>query len=426
MADSIIRVLDVYLKGNYIGKLTSQGSVLGFTYDPTYLQSKLAVRLSISFPLQYEAFSHKITQPFFSGLLPDGILRLRIARYFQVSEKNIFRLLEEIGGDCAGAVSLYKEGTYPGLKNKQTYYILDESKADNILSSLVKRHPFLVGDPDVRMTCAGAQDKLMISFVSNNIAIPIKDTSSTHIIKPDIENLNYSVQNEFFCMRLAQKIGLDVPEATILWVKNKAYYLIERYDRKIIEDVQTIRLHQEDFCQAMSIDPQLKYENDGGPGIEACFSLLEDRIRAGRMENINRLLLLRGIIFNFVIGNGDAHGKNFSLLYKDGKEILAPFYDILSTIVYVNAFKAKMSMKINGKYRFKDITMQDFKVLGRKLGFQEDFVESQVVMLSNTILYSANELVKELNSDIRTASEIYKQIYTVIMAHHNKLVLVDK
>lgn len=414
------KVLDVYLSSCYIGKLSTQQGMLSFTYDALYLRSKKAVKLSASLPLQCESFNHQTTAAFFSGLLPDDGVRQRLARYLGISEKNTFGLLEEIGGECAGAVSVYPEGFSPNLSQVETYRILDESEADDILSSLDKR-PLLAGEEDIRISGAGAQDKIMIAFVEDKIAIPTKNTASTHIIKPAIRDLTHSVQNEFFCMKLAKKVGSHVPEVDILWLKSKAYYLIERYDRKSEGNNKITRLHQEDFCQSLHIAPELKYENEGGPSIEQCFSLLDDRIKIGVMAGKNRLLLLQGIIFNFMVGNGDAHGKNFSLLYEGEEEALAPFYDLLSTVVYANAFKAKMAMRINGKYKFKDIAIRDFESLGVTLGLRADFVKRQVIMLSNIILKSALELISELNSKPKTTSLIYEQILSVIVAHHKQI-----
>ena len=140
----------------------------------------------------------------------------------------------------------------------------------NVLTSLDTR-PLLAGEEDVRISGAGAQDKLMIAFVDGKIAVPTGNTPSTHIIKPPIKGLEETVYNEFFCMKLADAVGLRVPKAEILWLEEKPYYLVERYDRKRDESGIIKRLHQEDFCQAMRISPEIKYESEGGPSLETMF-----------------------------------------------------------------------------------------------------------------------------------------------------------
>lgn len=403
-----IEALDVYLRRTFIGKLKSDNAGLSFTYDANYL-AFYNKALSVSMPLQKESFDHQITSSFFSGLLPDGIVRVRLARYLKTSKDNTFVLLKHIGGECAGAVSLHPEGSNPAIPTASSYHILDEDEADDILSSVAMR-PFLAGEEGVRISAAGAQDKLIIALIDNKIAIPINNSPSTHIIKPVIKDFSHSVHNEFFCMKLAKKVGLKVAEVDILWIKNKAYYLVARYDRKLSQN-RVIRLHQEDFCQALHIPSEKKYESDGGPGISDCFKLLDDRIAFGSMSGMNRLHLLRAIIFNFLIGNGDAHGKNFSLLYNLDEESLAPLYDLLCTVVYSDT---TMSMQIDGRYYFKIINMKNWKSLSSVIGFREDFIKLQILNMSKAILKAAPDLALELNSKTTTASVIYKEILSVI------------
>ena len=421
MPNPIIKqALDIYLQGQFVGKLYSENATLSFVYDSAYLKKERATKLSAALPLQSEAFGHSITSPFFSGLLPDEDVRRRLARYLGLSEKNTFSLLREIGGECAGAVSVYPEGVSPHLDRPPTYRILEEAEADEILSSLDKR-PFLAGEEDIRISGAGAQDKLMITFVNGKVAIPTGSTPSTHIIKTAISGLEDSVHNEFFCMRLAKAVGLPVPEVKIFWLKDKPYYLVERYDRRQEETGATLRLHQEDFCQAMRIPPEIKYEDEGGPTLEQCFMLLDERIKSGAMAGKNKLILLQGIIFNFLIGNGDAHGKNFSLLYEGKEESLAPFYDLLSTVVYLGVYKAKMAMKISGKYKFRDVFIPHWERLGKTLGLRPDFVKRQLLMLNNNVTKAATSLYDELNNDPKTSSPIYKKIIAVITQNHRQI-----
>lgn len=420
-----LQVLDVYLGPRFVGKLTSEKATLGFRYDETYLKSIGPLKLSASLPLQAEPFGHAVTAPYFSGLLPDEDVRRRVARFLRVSEKNTFALLREIGGECAGAVSVYPEGETPHSRSKPSYLTLDEDEADEVLTSLDKR-PLLVGEDDIRISGAGAQDKLMVAFVKGKLAIPKQNTPSTHIIKPPIRDLEDSVFNEFFCMRLAEAVGLPVPHTAIYRVKGKPYYLVERYDRKREKNGTILRLHQEDFCQALQLPPEMKYENEGGPDIPQCFALLDGRIALGVMAGANKFTLLRGIIFNFLIGNGDAHGKNFSLLYRGEVEELAPFYDLLNTIVYGNAFKTKMAMKVSGRYKFNDVRMRHWVALGKELGFRGDFVERQVHLLGNDVARGAGELMVELNRNPETASPIYTKILGSIARIHQKMFDGDK
>ncbi len=106
------------------------------------------------------------------------------------------------------------------------------------------------------------------------------------------------------------------------------------------------RLHQENFCQVLSVPPELKYEREGGPSIAKCFKILDD---FSSQPGSDRLGFIRILIFNYLIGNAEAHGKNFSFLYKGKEPKLAPAYDLFSTAVYPELSK-KMAMKIGGHY----------------------------------------------------------------------------
>ncbi len=422
MADtSIKQTLCVYLHGRLVGKLHSDNATLSFAYDERYLQKASAVKLSASLPLQQGVFDHQAAAPFFSGLLPDQDVRSRLARHLGLSEKNTFALLKEIGGECAGAVSIYPESVSPRPDDAPTYHVLEDAQAGEILSSLSKR-PLLAGEEGVRISGAGAQDKLMIVFVGGKVAVPTGSTPSTHIIKPAIKDLEGSVHNEFFCMKLANAVGLPVPEAKVFWLQGEPYYLVERYDRRREKNGLVVRLHQEDFCQAMRISPEIKYENEGGPTLGQCFALLDERIKSGAMPGKNKLILLQGVIFNFLIGNGDVHGKNLSLLYEAESESLAPFYDLLSTVVYSDFHKAKMAMKIGGEYRFKNVTARHWGRLVETLDLSPDFVKRQIATLAGTVAETAPVLQEALGKDAATASPIYRKITEFIARSSRQIV----
>ena len=412
--------LNVFLHNKLAGRLYSVEGKLSFIYDDDYLQQQLPSKLSNSLPLQKNPFEHQITSAFFSGLLPDEYIRKRLARYLGVSEKNTFALLKEIGGECAGAISIHLDNNHSDNGKQQTYRVLDNKEANALLSEL-EQHPMLAGEEDIRMSAAGAQDKLMIALVDGQIAIPTNSTPSTHIIKPKIKDFEETVQNEFFCMKLANTIGLPVPNVYIHWLNNHPYYLIERYDRYKNHEGNIIRLHQEDFCQALHIPPEMKYENEGGPTLIQCFSLLSDRIKIGHMSGKNKITLLQGVIFNFLIGNSDAHGKNFSILYQGEEESLTPFYDLMSTLVYGNAFKAKMAMKINKRSRFKQVAYNDFVSFGTLVGFKKEFVQKQIYNIANKTLEYSQKLSEQLNNDPKTKSTVYEKIIAIISSHHSKL-----
>lgn len=400
--------LNVYLNHIKVGDLFFDQGRMSFRYDPAYLERKNAEALSFTMPLSVQPYGDDIVSPYFSNLLPDEGVRQKVAKILQVSPENTFGLLKEIGEDCAGAVSLFVPGRTPQDEASPLYRELSEDDADSILSNLDRR-PLNVGDADFRISGAGAQNKLVACVFGGKVSLPLRGTPSTHIIKPGIPVFEESVFNEYFCMKLAEKCKIPVPDCGILRIKGAPYYLVSRFDR-VQEDGKWTRLHQEDFCQLLHVDPRVKYESEGGPGIQLCAELLQSmELPGAAMKGF-----IRQIIFNFLIGNGDAHAKNFSILYRNGKPELAPAYDLLSTLAYPDLSR-KLAMKIGGEYNFRWITPGKFDRMAAQCGVKEKMLRREVKDLAAKILPAAQKLETELSKD--NPSSIYSKIVGVIRGH---------
>lgn len=402
------QILDVYLHEKFVGKLKQEHSgLLQFQYDDAYLASS-ALAISLSLPLQQVPHEGQKVRAFFSGLLPDDIARHRLARYLGVSEKNSFALLEAIGGECAGALALYPEGEAPPLPKTDDVEKLDDKTLGEILD-LLKQRPLMAGDDNVRLSLAGAQDKIAVSVVDDSIALVKGATPTSHILKPMIEDIKDSVQNELFCLRLAALLKIETPHADIRWVGGTPYYLIERYDRQLTVTGELKRLHQEDFCQALGILPEFKYEREGGPTIAQSLTLLQDY--SGRPAR-DRLAFLQRIIFNYLIGNSDAHGKNFSLLYTAQEPILAPAYDLLCTVIYPQ-LSTKMAMKIGGQYDPMAVLLRYWHRLVPDTAAAKKAFTKELVKMSKECLEQA-EVLKENFHKQGITSPVFEEIGVII------------
>ena len=405
------RILDAWFHGNKAGQLMQDDSGrLQFAYDADYLKSKQPWPLSVSMPLGPAEFGDRIARPFFSGLLPEDLIRRRVAKLLGVSEKNPFSMLEVIGGECAGALSLYPEGTPPHKENPDDIQILDEQHLDEIFEHL-KRRPLFAGEDGVRLSLAGAQDKLAVRMIGDKLALMRGGAPTTHILKmliSDSNDVTDSVHNELFCLTLAARCGLSAPHVQMRRTPKEPYLLVERYDRRW-QDNDVIRLHQEDFCQALSIPPENKYEREGGPGIPACL----DEIQKHSVEPLpDRIAFLNFVIFNYLIGNADAHGKNFSLLYEEGKPRLAPAYDLLSTAVYPE-LATKMAMKIGGKYDPDDVYLRHWHRLVPDTAGARNALEKTLSDLAARTLDQATKLYAEFKAE-NVISPILDSILSLI------------
>lgn len=340
------RQLDVFLHSAKAGLLEQDGAAnLTFTYHADFLASKAAKAISVSMPLTSEPYENAVAKPYFSGLLPDETARTRLAAALGISDTNAFGMLEIIGGDCAGALALFPTGVdrqRPSLPDE----ILDQRQLGELLREL-RGNPLLGSRTDVRLSLAGAQDKIAVKMVSGQIALVKNGEPTTHILKPGIQGLDGTSQNEMFCMTLAARLGLPVPEVSCSSSDDTQYILIKRFDRQLLDDQSVQRLHQEDFCQALSVPPEFKYEDEGGPGIEKSLDLLK---RVVAQPAANRLAFLRMQIFHYLVGNADAHAKNYALLHASDNAlpVLAPLYDVVCTAIYPQLTK-KIAMRIGGR-----------------------------------------------------------------------------
>ena len=380
--------LNVWLFADRVGTLALVDGRLSFRYTPDWLSRPNAVALSTSLPLQTEAFDDHQTRPFFAGLLPEGQMRRLIAQQFQVSGQNDFALLDRIGGECAGAVTFLEPAqVLPKPAHGKDVQWLSEREVVALLDELPRR-PMLAGKDGLRLSLAGAQDKLPVVFDGARFGLPRNGTPSTHILKPAIQAVEDSVTNEGFCMALAEAMQLKPAKAKVHAVLNRPFLLVERYDRVADVSAHPQRLHQEDFCQALGVVPEMKYQNEGGPDLAQIFELVR---RVTRPSAPQILRLFDYVVFNALIGNHDAHAKNFSLLYSGRTPVLAPFYDTLSTAVYPT-LTPKMAMKIGSKYKFNEVQARHWDQFFESAGLAKAQAKRRTLELAKTLLPTARKL----------------------------------
>ena len=380
--------LEVWLFADRVGTLALVDGRLNFCYLPDWLSHKDAITLSASLPLQAEPFDDRKTRPFFAGLLPEGQMRRLIAQQFQVSGQNDFALLDHIGGECAGAVTFLEPGqALPVSTRTDDVQWLSDDEVVAILDELPRR-PMLAGKDGLRLSLAGAQDKLPVVFDGTRIGLPLNGTPSSHILKPPIHAVEDSVINEGFCMALAEAMQLKPAKSKVHKVLDRSFLLVERYDRLIDAQGNRQRLHQEDFCQALGVVPEMKYQNEGGPDLVQCFDLLRSATRPSAPQVLR---LLDYVIFNALIGNHDAHAKNFSLLYSGKAPVLAPSYDTLSTAAYPTMTQ-KMAMKIGSNYKFSEVQARHWEQFAESVGLTKAQAKRRILELAKLLPANARKL----------------------------------
>lgn len=385
--------LSVYLNSTHVGQLwlDDQRRFL-FQYEQQWLHAPHAIPLSLSLSLRQETYENDLARPFFSNLLPEGQLKAGIARKLGISEQNDYALLEAVGGECAGAVSLWPQGSQPNTLGH--YQPLTEDELHILVQQLPQR-PMLAGEGELRLSLAGAQNKLPVYFDRQRISLPNGAMASSHILKPAIPEYQGSVMNEAFCMRLAQAVGLPIPEVTLLNNQGEWLYLISRYDREYDEHGTITRQHQEDFCQALGVLPETKYEKEGGPGLADCFRLVREH---SIQPVIDLRQLLNWVVFNYLIGNADAHGKNASLLLTQQGPRLAPFYDLMSTAIY-QGLTDRPAMKIGGEDRPKWIIGRSWMKFAEEAGIGFKLVKQTLEKMRANLARQAPQQAEQFSHE---------------------------
>ncbi len=381
------RVLDVYLKEDLVGQLEQDDSgAMRFRYAETWLATKGAIPLSVSLPLRRERFGRNECRPFFAGLLPEENSRKLIAKAFGVSDKNDFAILERIGAECAGAVSLIPPGELPAAGQPRYREITLDELADKFAA--LPYHPLLAGEDGIRLSLAGVQGKLAVAIRDGHFCLPLDGSPSSDILKPTSPHFEGLVENEFFCMRLAAQVGLDVAPVELGRAGDTPFLQVERFDRKRQPDGRWERIHQEDFCQAMGIPPELKYQQEGGPNLKKCFALVR---AVSAVPGLDVLRLFDAVVFNFLIGNSDAHGKNFSFLYDGGNARLAPLYDLVCTQAYLH-LSEEMAMKIGDERKPSRIQPRNWRKFFKEAGFGQSAAEHRLLDLVKRVLQQMETL----------------------------------
>ena len=388
------RALAVWWEGARAGTLTmDRHGAMRFAYAGDWLADPCAPALSCSLPKRPEPFRPRECRPFFEGLLPEGAQRDAAATALGVSPANEFRLLERLGGEVAGALTLWPEGeTPPPSGAAGPAAVLSDGALADLLVRLETR-PFLAGEGALRLSLAGAQSKIPVVLAEGRIALPAPGQPTTHILKPPITRFEATTENEAFAMRLAARLGLDVAPVDVRTVPERPCLLVTRYDRRTGPDGAIRRLHQEDFCQTLGIVAGRKYTAEGGPGFRQCFDLVR---RTCARPAVEVLKLLDAAIVQALLGNADAHGKNYSLLYRGSGVELAPLYDLLSTVVYPD-LSPKFAMKIAGRATLSELRPGDWDRFAKSMELGAPIARRRVRELASLALERTGMVVEELS-----------------------------
>lgn len=412
--------LIVLLSNRQIGTVTrDRRARLSFRYGERWRDTRGAYPLSLSMPLAAREHPHDRIDAFIWGLLPDNELVLdRWAKKFQVSPRNAFALIANVGEDCAGAVQFVRPERLDAVLNGGAGEIawIDESDIAGRLRALREdqsawRRPADTG----QFSLAGAQPKTALLYQDGRWGVPSGRTPTTHILKPPSPAFDGHAENEHFCLALARSLGLPAATSRVVRFDDEIAFVVERYDRQAT-DRGILRIHQEDMCQAAGVPPTKKYENEGGPGVNRIVELLRESSSEPR-EDVDTFV--RAIAFNWLIGGTDAHAKNYSILIGTGGRVrLAPLYDVASIFPYddFDPMRIKLAMKLGGKYRFRDIAAHSWDTLSEDIGLEKAEVAENVENMIARLPDAAEAIRTEMREE-QLDHAILDRLVTGIQQH---------
>lgn len=406
---STARQLLVRINDATVGTLSTQDDIWRFAYAPEWIASPKAFALAPGLPLSTAAYIDGATQRpvqwYFDNLLPEEQLRSVLAKEAQIDEADAFGMLGYFGAESAGSLVLAAPDAIATATGLQPLPLPELNVRIRNLprATLTQKSP-------KRMSLAGAQHKMVVVYRDEQLFEPLPGTPSTHILKPDSQSADYphSVINEYFSMRLAAAVGLNVPAVHRLYAPEPAY-IVERFDRRTGPDGSTQRLHIIDTCQLLAKSRAFKYE-------QATLGTLVQAVEQCTAKAATRLQLYRWLVFNYLLGNGDNHLKNISFLISHEGIQLAPAYDLLCTAVYdTRSFsespvwpKTQLALSLGQATQFEHVNRAVMLQAGADLGLSKGTATRELDKMLKTLPEHANRLIAAIEASYPAQATNYQ------------------
>lgn len=400
------QVLHIFLNALPIGEIRYKAKTnLSFAYKSDWLDRTASFPISRSLPLREEPYEGEKVFAYFDNLLPDAVsIRQRIAARMRAESDQVFDLLAVVGRDCVGALQFIKDGEKPpvleGPKGKPISNREIAKKLRNLRS-----FPLAASEEeDFRLSIAGAQEKTAFLNIDGRWHVPLDATPTTHIFKPQIGELKPglsfadSVENEWLCAKISQAFGIPTTSCEISEFEEIKVLVVERFDRVWTKD-KLIRIPQEDMCQALGVPNFSKYEQDGGPGIKAIMSLLNE----SKNRDKDRDDFMKAQVVFLLLAAIDGHAKNFSVSWRPSGFEMTPLYDILSAQPMVDRgkfqyekLKMAMALGTSRHYKIRQVFKRHFLQTAKICRYDQD----RLTMIIEETLGQVPEVIKKVSGQL--------------------------
>lgn len=393
-------LLDVRLDGfdAPIGVLARDDKgAMAFAYTDAHLKHAAPLPLSLSLPLQQDAFSDEAARPYFENLLQerDGALKQVMDRE-NLSRDDIAGLLFHLGRDCAGAVSVLPKDAPPSKVPgdlAKDYEVLTDAQMNELVLALHTRAPLPehIRDPS---PLSGVQSKIALTRLPGGEFAKPKEGSgapTTHIIKAPDERHKEDAVYENAALWLSDRLGLNTADAAAVSFGDVKVLLTRRFDRVVSPEGRVTRIHQEDFAQALGLPPSLKYERYGQDQRVFNTDAIARVITNTADPKTASEYFVRAALFDILIGNVDGHAKNFALLHEAGKITMAPRYDVMPTRLDPQ-FVSDFAFKIGAAENLDSLKLADLEAFGRRFGVALDDLTTWAESYANDLCAAFGEL----------------------------------
>ena len=377
-----------------------------FQYDADWLNSAKAYVLAPQFSLRPEPHLGESVKTFFANLLPEGAALEEILSAMHMRDASPFEIMGQMGEELPGVLSVRAEGHVPsGL---QQYSPLTQETLSQRIKDRHLQKPLLTSNDQSSMSLPGAQDKLGLRYDArrNRLYDSVASTPTTHIAKPDTRLVKFqpSAINEYLCMRLAATIGLPVSRVHLIQVP-ETVYIVQRYDRILSGD--TVKcLHQVDGCQLLGLGQDWKYERQGLVSLKRIAAAL----RGLQLPAKDLLNFQRWVMFNYLIGNSDAHAKNISVLIDEAGYALAPFYDLLCVQVYGDDH---LALYIGDDDQYKSVGAHSWEAFCEDCGFSVKPTLTLLAKMANDVAKAWMTVTAQATTDFALSPSEVALIQTI-------------
>lgn len=414
------KVLYCHMNDQFVGTLTSRLNNLSFRYSDSWLNSKFARAISVSMPLTDQTYSGDALHAYFDNLLPDSIeVRKHIVDKLGATSTKPFDLLAAVGKDCIGALTFTSSQEPQPVPDVEIIPLSEEEVGEHIAAARSGKTLGMQHDDAFRFSLAGAQEKTALTYWQGQWGIPVGRTPTTHILKPRIltrpgePDLSSSVENEWFCMRVIQALGLPVAGTIIDSFNGEDVLTVERFDRKTIGN-KIYRLPQEDLCQALGVAGASKYEEHGGPSAKDIMRILSTSTVSVRDQDTFMSAQLLYWLFAAI----DGHAKNFSLALTPQGYRLTPLYDVLSAhgfaqVGNLHPKKIEMAMAVNSKnrhYHWHTIFPRHWASHAKSVGYDTERMDAVIASITSNLPVSLDIASEEAASISHRAEQTAETI----------------